>query len=119
MIPNTPPPPVGAQMQAAIALGREAHRRGQEAILPEIQATGTPSHLLIEGQLKGSFVQVAMPDGARWIYHHSLPQNDGATLLLHIDMSSPQIARLFHPTAEGIHPYLGEAIRFGVERKVA
>lgn len=46
MIPNTTPQPldIGADMQAAIALGREARRRGEEEILPRGISTGPKPH---------------------------------------------------------------------------
>lgn len=120
MNPKKTPDDTGTQMQAALALGREARRRGQEAIFPDATMAEQDSrHLLIEGTLDGVFLKVAMPNGETWSYRHPLPDADGRVLLAHIDTAEPQVARIFRPTAEGVHPYLCEATRFGVERRAA
>lgn len=106
---------------AALALGTEARRRGAEAILPASDhAVPIASRfILTEGIMHGMFVDVAMPSGAVWHYRHSLPESDGRVLLCHIDTTVPLTCGLFQPTSEGIHPFLGSALRFGVDRSVA
>lgn len=121
MIPKPLPPPdnIGDTLQAAIALGREARRRGQESILPEHAPQDPGRFLLIEGTMNGCFLEVAMPSGEIWRYRHDQPDSDGRVLLIHIDTTAPLTANIFRPSAEGMHPFLCEGIRFGVERKAA
>jgi hypothetical protein len=104
---------------AALALGKEARRRGQEALFPALTTAAQGRFLLTEGVMHGLFVDIAMPSGATWHYRHSLPESEGRVLLCHIETAVPLTCGLFQPTAEGIHPYLGEATRFGVDRSVA
>ncbi len=106
-------------LKAALELGREARKRGQEALFPEPQGNDGGTHLLIEGTLSGCFLEVPMPNGETWRYRHCLPDRDGRTLLIHINTTAPLTAPIFRPTAEGIHPFLCEGTRFGVERKAA
>ena len=87
--PEPTPSPLFA---AALALGKEAHRRGQEAILPAFyepfavhaaaekiseespaagimpQSAAPSRYLLTEGIIQGLFIHVAMPSGATWRY---------------------------------------------------
>lgn len=114
----TRPRPESPELEAARALGHEARRRGAEALFPEVFRDDLPEscrHLLIEGKISGCFLDVAMPNGETWRYRHGLDAADGRVLLVHIETSRPCVARIFNPTAEGIHPFAGEALRFGVE----
>jgi len=110
--------PEGTQMQAAIALGREARKRAQEALFPQADPAAPEPHLLIEGICSGPFIRAAMPNGEVWLYSHGLDA-EGRTLLMHIDRSAPGFCRLFKPTAEGVHPFVCTALRVGVERQAA
>lgn len=119
MKPQTTPA-IGDHMQAALALGKEARKRAQEDFLPAPDPiTEDDRHLLIEGTMRGHFLDVTMPTGEVWHYQPGQVFPEGKTLLLHIDLQAPLVARTFRPTAEGIHPCLGDSFRFGVERKVA
>lgn len=79
----------------------------------------SPRPLLIEGVLEGNLVEVIMPTGARWKYTLGDTCAALCTVLVSIDPASPQAAHVFRPGPEGIHPFIGTASRFGVERSVA
>lgn len=80
------------------------------------------NHLLIEGTLAGRELAVGMPSGHTWRYTVNGPGSAGGrwtTVLVYIDMRFPRAAAVFRPSADGLHPFLSTACRFGVERSVA
>ena len=110
----TSTPTRSPEFAAAMALAHEATRRGAEPIIPEPPA----SHLLIEAEITGGHLKVMLPNGDAWLYTIPLDESmtSKRTVLASINMDQPSTAEIFRPSAEGIHPHLGTALRYGVER---
>jgi hypothetical protein len=74
--------------------------------------------LLIEGSLVGRELAVTMPEGAVWRYTLAVaePLATERRMMALIDRHKPDAACVFQPSIEGIHPFVGVANRFGVER---
>lgn len=83
---------------------------------PQPDANSTPLPILIEGTLEGNLVEVSMPNGSRWKYTLGDTCAALCTVLVSIDPTAPKVAHIFRPGPEGIHPFIGTASRFGVER---
>lgn len=113
---TAPQQPVSRELAAALALAHEATLRGSEPIIPE----PPPSHILIEAEITGCHLRVTMPAGELWLYTMPLdePMPFQRTVLASIVTAQPSTAEIFRPSGEGIHPHLGTALRYGVERSV-
>lgn len=79
-------------------------------------AATTP--LLIEGSLIDTHLQVVMPEGDTWRYNLMVesPIPLELRVMVLIDRHKPSAACVFQPSIEGIHPFVGIANRFGVEK---
>lgn len=69
--------------------------------------------MLIEGHLEGSIIEVPMPNGETWRY--TKPHTFAAPCPVLVCLHSKATALVFRPSAEGVHPFLGLARRFGVD----
>jgi hypothetical protein len=89
----------------------------QQERLPVADATP----LLIEGSLIDTHLQVVMPEGDTWRYNLmvSAPSPLERRVMVMIDRHKPGHACVFQPSIEGIHPFVGVANRFGVEKEAA
>lgn len=116
---------MNTHLQAAHALLDECLKNPFTVIFPTEEQVPGPqpvaTPLLIEGQLEGHKLAVTMPNGETWLY--TLVTDDKVPfkrcLLVCIHHRDPSTAACFRPTGEGIHPFLGVATRYGVERSVA
>lgn len=78
-----------------------------------------PVPLLLEASLEGNLVEVTMPDGERWKYTLGDTCAALCTVLVAIEPATPKTCQVFRPGCEGIHPWIGTAERFGVERRAS
>jgi hypothetical protein len=60
-----------------------------------------------------------MPHGVTWLFLTTAEVKHRQTVLCFLDARHPRVAAVFRPSAEGLHPYLCTAERFGVERRAA
>jgi hypothetical protein len=105
------------ELSAALALGNEARRRAEEQFLE----TQDP-YLLIDATCGDHFLTVQIPGGQIWKYTCAEMLAPGRTVLMLIETANPKNARVFRPSPDGGHPFLGTACRIGVdqgERSVA
>ena len=117
MISNLPPRLDRAYKSAASLFGTH------EDTAPEAAPTELPTDhpLLVEGIYNDDILSVAMPNGEVWKYTLPLEAQDlfRRVVMVCIHHRDHQFAACFRPSAEGIHPFVGVAARFGVERSQA
>lgn len=88
--------------------------QAKESVKHEVHAAADDFEpLLIEGQLEGSIVEVPMPNGETWRF--TKPHTFAAPCPVLVCLHSKTSAMVFRPSAEGVHPFLGIARRFGVD----
>jgi hypothetical protein len=87
--------------------------QAKEAVKHEEPAAGEFQPLLIEGRLESSIVEVPMPNGEVWRF--AKPHTWAAPCPVLVCLHTEKTAMVFRPSAEGVHPFLGIARRFGVD----
>lgn len=107
LTPRFGPAPTG-ELVAAIALGNTARRRAAEQ--------APDPYLLVEATCGDPFLIVLIPGGQVWKYTCADQLAPGRTVLMLIETANPAKARVFRPSADGGHPFIGTASRIGVER---
>ncbi|MBB5351080.1 hypothetical protein HNR46_001314 [Haloferula luteola] len=115
---RTPPeaaPVAACDLRTAAAAFTRTHRA--PAPLP-VGVSDPADPILIEGTLEGNLVEVLMPGNECWRFTMGNMCAALCTVLCVIDPTSPYTARIHRPGLEGIHPFLGTAHRFGVEKGV-
>lgn len=86
---------------------REAAKHETRTVTDEFEP------ILIEGHLEGCVIDVLMPNGETWRF--AKPDTCAAPCPVLVCIHSEKTAYIHRPSAEGLHPFLGMARRFGVD----
>jgi len=81
---------------------------------PVVDDGGPP--LLIEGTLEGRELTIGMPNGRSAIFYVAGDvDSSGPRVLIHLMYSNSRFGNVFRYSAEGVHTFLGPAMRKGGE----